>query len=261
MQIRYPANTPETEARAVWGIIGGLGPYASAEFLASIYQAGHGLKEQELPVVYLLSDPGFPDRTEIFQAGGDDVLLRRLVDSLMKLESLGANKVVICCMTIHSIFDRLPSSLTGNIISLADVALSAVLTSGRSHLLVCTKGSRHSRLFEQHPLWQDVQSKIVVPDDSDQEAIHSMIYEIKMDQSEEKHAALLERLLDKYALDSFVAGCTELHVFMKRQRYLNRLATCIDPLQILATRIATDSLSMSCLLATEPAPDSVTEIP
>lgn len=260
MQNHYPATTPETDVRRTWGIIGGLGPYASAEFLTSIYEAGHGLREQNLPIVYLLSDPSFPDRTEIIESGDDDILLLRLANSLTKLNSLGVEQVIICCMTIHSLLNRLPSSLKVNITSLADVALSAVRGSSGSHLLLCTKGSRKSRLFEQHSLWHEVRSKIVIPDDNDQEAIHSMIYEIKMDQKDEKHATFLEHLLEKYGLNSFVAGCTELHVFMKRQRHLNRLAGCIDPLQILATWIATDSLSMYGLPETEPVLDSASVI-
>jgi aspartate racemase len=227
-------NTHEKKAREIWGVIGGLGPVASAEFMKSIYETAGEQREQELPVVYLLSDPSYPDRTEMLQDGRQDLLLDRLTDSLSKLGSLEVTRVVICCVTIHVLLDQLPSTMRAKIVSLTDVVLSRVLASSCSHLLVCTQGTRRRKVFESHPLWQRVRDQIVIPDDDDQEALHSMIYAIKMNRQEGAHAALLDHLLRKYAVDSFIAGCTELHVLIKGLRQAQKRVKCIDPLQMIA---------------------------
>ena len=57
------------EEREVLGIVGGLGPMASAEFLKTVYEYGIGENEQDAPIVLMYSDPTFPDRTESFLAG------------------------------------------------------------------------------------------------------------------------------------------------------------------------------------------------
>jgi aspartate racemase len=228
----------EDESREIWGVLGGLGPLASAAFLNSIYKAAHGSKEQEFPIVYLLSDPSYPDRSEIFARGREKLLLDRLIASLATLESLGVSKIVVCCMTIHLLLEQLPSDMRAKIVSLLDVALSNVLSSSCSHLLVCTNGSRYRRLFESHALWQQTQHQIVMPDRNDQDLLHSMIYEIKMNHTVLSHVARLEQMLMKYQVSSFIAGCTELHVFIKNQERVRRPLRCIDPLQIVADRIA-----------------------
>ena len=45
------------------GILGGMGPLASAEFLKTIYEYGTRDLEQRSPACILYSDPTFPDRT------------------------------------------------------------------------------------------------------------------------------------------------------------------------------------------------------
>src|SRR5579864_2349302 len=111
----------------VWGILGGMGPLASAEFVSSIYRETPGSREQDLPNVILLSDPTIPDRTECLLNGKSDILLERLTAGLEALVSLGATKIVVCCMTIHPLFPQLQPELRNSIVSLLDVTLNAVL--------------------------------------------------------------------------------------------------------------------------------------
>src|SRR5689334_6778827 len=61
-----------TIEREVWGVLGGLGPLASAEFLATIYEHADASEEQRLPAVLLFSDPAIPDRTEALLCGRED---------------------------------------------------------------------------------------------------------------------------------------------------------------------------------------------
>src|SRR5882724_8807275 len=76
----------------VLGIVGGLGPLASAEFLKTIYEKSFCEREQETPKVIMYSDPTFPDRTEAIASGNDSKLLERLILILRALSSLGATQ-------------------------------------------------------------------------------------------------------------------------------------------------------------------------
>ena len=53
----------------VLGVVGGMGPLASAEFVKTIYEYGLNRREQESPSVVLVSDPTFPDRTSVSWQG------------------------------------------------------------------------------------------------------------------------------------------------------------------------------------------------
>ena len=80
----------------IWGVLGGMGPLASAEFLSTIYEETAGRPEQESPIVYLISDPTIPDRTKCLLNGTEHLLLDHFTSGINKLESLGATRIVVC---------------------------------------------------------------------------------------------------------------------------------------------------------------------
>lgn len=221
------------ERGEVWGILGGMGPLASAEFLSTIYRETRSGREQEAPHVILISDPTVPDRTECLLDGRSEILLERLATGLEALVSVGATRIVICCMTIHPLIPRLHPALRRKIISLLDVTLEAVLRSRSQHLLLCTTGTRKLELFEKHPLWGQAQDHVILPEDQDQKSIHKMLYEIKSQQEIMQYLPFVEDLMHKYGVQSYIAGCTEMHVVAKAHeqfRSRHRREFCVDPL-------------------------------
>ena len=215
------------------GIVGGLGPLASAEFVRTIYEQCRVEREQETPRVVLYSDPAFPDRTEASLNGGDDELLERLVNVLTDLQRLGASQFVICCVTIHHLLPRVPGDLRARTISLLDVIFDTVAASRKRHLLLCTTGARQLRIYEKHERWRDNAHLFVLPDEMDQPDVHRLIYRIKQNQNVAQERHCVESLLDKYGLDSFIAGCTEFHLLAKQFG-----SRCIDPLIEIAKEFA-----------------------
>lgn len=188
----------------------------------------------------LLSDPTMPDRSESFLAGTEHVLLERLTERVDQLACFGTTKIIICCVTIHPLIERLAPALQEKIISLVDVAMEHVLLSNRKYLLVCTEGTRHTRIFQNHRLWEQTRDRIVLPDQEDQHRIHELIYKIKTSKDAVRQIEPLDALLEKYAVDSYIVGCTEIHMLAKeRQRFSGprQAPLCIDPLAEIATMI------------------------
>src|SRR5215216_286015 len=136
----------------VLGILGGLGPLASAEFVKTIYEHCEGECEQEWPAIVMLSDPAFPDRTEAFVRGEDDLLLERLVKSLCRLREMGAERTVVCCVTLHHLLPGLPLYLREHVLSLLDVIFADLARYGGRHLLLCSNGTRQMRIFQRHQI-------------------------------------------------------------------------------------------------------------
>lgn len=228
------------------GVLGGMGPLASAEFLRTIYAQGGAEREQELPVVMLHSDPTFPDRSESFLAGRPDALLERLVAALEELEALRVDRVVVCCVTMHHLIPRLPARLARRVVSLVEVACDELERRGRPHLLVCTDGTRAMRVFESHPGWERVRHLVRFPDDGDQRRVHDWIYDVlKRGGGRETAVPFLRELLARYEVDALLAGCTDLHLLA---RSLARPADglgpvdTLDPLAVVAARIASGGL-------------------
>jgi aspartate racemase len=224
----------------VVGIVGGLGPLASAEFLKAIYENSPREREQEAPKVIMYSDPAFPDRTDAILSGDYNELFEKLVSSLRALSFLGATRMIVCCVTAHNLLKKLPPDLNTGLISLVDVIFEQIIQSPEKRLLVCSKGTRETRLFQDHEHWSATQEFIVLPDEHDQELIHhELIYQIKKTRNVYELLPTLKSLLAKYRVDSFISGCTEMHIVARRLAFKH---ASIDPLSIIAERIGSGTL-------------------
>jgi aspartate racemase len=224
----------------VYGVVGGMGPLASAEFLKTIYEFGLREQEQNSPTVIVYSDPSFPDRTTAFLKGDDEVLLAQLKRVIGRLCELNAVKIVLCCITIHYLLPRLPADARARIWSLLDVIADRLAEDDREYLLICSSGTRRLKLFESHPRWPLFKDRLVLPSVEDQERLHGeLIYRIKLNPDVSTLYPLLDLMLEKYRVNAFVAGCSEIHVLAKRYAASgNGHGVCLDPLTIIAREIA-----------------------
>ena len=88
------------ERPAAVGILGGMGPAATADFYRKLVQATPAARDQDHLAVLVEADPSIPDRTAAFLHGGPSPLpwLRRAGKAL---ECRGAALVVMPCNTAH----------------------------------------------------------------------------------------------------------------------------------------------------------------
>lgn len=229
------------------GVIGGMGPLASAEFIKTIYEHNLGEKEQEAPKVILYSDPSFPDRSEVLLKGNYSLLLEHLTNALYQLHELQVSNIVICCITSHYLLPQLPNQLKERLISLVDIILNEVSERKGKHLLLCTNGTRKLKIFQNNNLWELVEKQIVLLDEKDQNTIHERIYQIKNHTySSQSNLIFLKKLMIKYKTDYLIAGCTEMHLlnkcFLSEVNSNNHIF--LDPLTILAKNLKTTVLNI-----------------
>lgn len=228
--------------RRILGVLGGIGPLASAEFMKTIYEYTLGEREQDSPIALLYSDPTFPDRTQSLLAQEEEELLSQLIRSLEQMREFGVAKIVICCITSHHLFEKYPPQLKEMLISLIDVTLNRVIETRQQHLLVCTKGTRRLEIFEKHPLWEQAKEYVVLPKGDDIDKIHDVIYQIKQNHDLEELVPVFEDLLNKYGVESFIAGCTEIHLFSKYFGCHHTAYSSVDPLIVIAEDLAAKKL-------------------
>jgi aspartate racemase len=240
-------KTTAAGAGGVLGVLGGMGPLASAEFMKTIYEYSGAVsaREQQAPAVVLYSDPAFPDRTDSFLNGGEEAVRRKLIESLERLCDSGATRIVICCMTIHHLLPGLPAALRERVVSLPDVILARLEEGGRRHLMVCSNGTRKLEIFERHERWARAKEFVVFPEEAHQRRLHELIYEVKQNRGLRAAGTFVESLLALHGLDAFVAGCSEIHLLAKHMAGAGaRRAeySCLDPLAIIARQLAEQSI-------------------
>lgn len=219
--------------KQILGVLGGMGPVVTAEFLKSIYEYNQYIeKEQEAPNVIVFSLPSAPDRTSSINSGNE----REFIDFIqLNLENLNqfADRIVIGCCTAHYALSHIPENLTNKVISLIKIADRQLQDCNEPALLLASTGTYHKKIFHEGCSAAD---KIISLSETDQHLIHEMIYKVlKRGQDPLTILPDIQQLLDKYNTRSYISGCTEFHLFTK-SLHLNKIDAikAIDPLSTVA---------------------------
>jgi aspartate racemase len=212
-----------------------MGPLASAEFLSTLYRLQRVDRDQDAPSCILFSDPRLPDRTEGILRGDTDALAHALEDSLRRLLAAGADRIVLACVTAHVVLPSIPADLTSRVLSLLDVIANECRARPARRLILASSGTRAARLFEQHPLWPEINDSLVVPDSQDQDAVHACLYALKAGAAPGEQLDWLEALRARYEAEETLFACTELHLLHRAAEEAQRAPLrALDPLWIVA---------------------------
>jgi aspartate racemase len=216
-------------SRPVVGVLGGVGPLASARFLTTLYQRA-ALAEQELPRVIMVSDPTLPDRTLALRSGELAPLRAAVIAGLEQLLRAGAEQLVLCCFTLHHFVSELPEHLRARLLSLPRLALELVLERRQPAVLLCSTPARALRVFEREPLWPELAGRVRILDDDAQRQLHDVIYGLKSALPAERAAAMVAAIVRPD--ETWICGCTELHLVSTSVS-----GNYVDPLLEIAARM------------------------
>lgn len=219
---------------AVLGVLGGMGPLASTEFLKTLYEANTRPLEQDMPRVLLDSDPAFPDRTAVIGGPLERDMAERIGARLTDLVARGATRLVMSCVTAHHFLPLVADDVRERLVSLVDVAHAELAAREGRFLLLCTAGTRRARLFERDPRWERVRDGVALPSPADQDLVHRMVYRMKREGAVPEVAPMVERLRERYGCTGVILGCTEFHLVSAGLRFAYGEAGVVDPLLAVA---------------------------
>ena len=131
------------------GVLGGMGPMATVDFLAKLTRATPANCDQEhIPIVVRFC-PQIPDRSEAIEGRGLSPRIA-LENAAIKIESDGAQALVIPCNTAHFWYEQIASSLGIPVLHIADAAVEQIPVGLRSQPigLLATKGTLQSAVYQ-----------------------------------------------------------------------------------------------------------------
>jgi aspartate racemase len=195
----------------VLGILGGMGPRASAELVRRIYEASPVAPEQEAPRVLLASDPTLPDRTEALLAGDGDELRARLAARLRWLADGGATHLLVACVTAHAALDRLAPDLAERLVDLRDVLADALDEApGGRWLVASSHGTARLRVVTGARALARHRARLVAPHEVAQQALHAAFYALKQPGGDAVASARrIAAIARAERCDGVVLACTE----------------------------------------------------
>ena len=106
----------------VVGVLGGMGPLATLDFLHKMLENTPAARDQDHVPVVVSSIPQIPDRTAAYRGEGKSPL-DCMVASGQRLVAAGAGLIVIPCNTAHLWFDPVRTALGLPMLHLVDAAL------------------------------------------------------------------------------------------------------------------------------------------
>jgi aspartate racemase len=217
------------------GVLGGMGPAATADFYQKIIRATPAKTDQEHLKVLIFGNPQVPDRTAAIRGEGPSPL-SILVAGAEVLVQGGADFITIPCVTAHYCYEALQRAVSVPILHLVGETATAVVNEypGFRRLgLLATTGTLESRLFE--PYFEPRGFTILTPDPAVQAAVvMEAIYAVKHGESLARPRRLIREAaehLQARGVQAIIAGCTEVPLVLQDG---DLPVPVIDPTRILA---------------------------
>ncbi len=193
------------------GILGGMGPKATADLFNMIVDFTPAEKDQDHIHILIDNNPKIADRTSYILGHGDNPL-EALIEGASNLRKGGADFIIIPCNTAHYFYDSLTQKVDIPILNMIEEVGYFILNNyGKSKIgLLATTGTYEGRVYEKYlnPLGIEV----VSPSDEIKDITLDLIYKVKAgknDFTKEELDEVLNEFKEK-GIDKIILGCTEL---------------------------------------------------
>lgn len=228
------------------GILGGVGPSATVDFMNKIIQHTPAKKDQDHIKMVVEQNPQIPDRTANLVKGETDPTIA-MFSTCKRLEAEGADAIAIPCNTAHAFVTSIQPHLTIPIVNMLTTTAEYILKSfgkGINVGLLATNGTVQSKVY--HDVLYEYGFQVTVPDEVQQRNVMESIYGefgVKAGYSDGQCKDFIlksiEHLIDRQ-VDVIVLGCTELPLMFPCEdtvKYKEKEISLIDPTLILAKKI------------------------
>lgn len=214
------------------GVIGGLGPMATAYYLELMIRMTDAGRDQEHPEIIVLNIPTIPDRTAYILGRSDESPLEPMVELGKQLKSLGATVLATPCITAHYFHEMLQDGIGLPLIHGIRCTAQTLFDAGvRKVGLMATDGTVQSGIFQRQV--EELGMELVLPGEEGQRGVMTLIYDqVKAGLEPEMalFAAIRDELRTKGA-QAVVLGCTELSLLKKGKDLGDGI---LDALEVLA---------------------------
>ena len=197
------------------GILGGMGPLATADLFTKIVEMTKAATDQEHIRIFIDNNPAIPDRTDALLYGGKDPM-PEMEAALRNLESAGAECILLPCNTAHCYLPSLQAMTEIPFLNMPVITAEqcARRYPGKTACILATRGTLATGLY--HSVLEDHQVPFLVPGDNEQDVLMYLIYDVvKASKPVLPEKEAWQTLLDTLRLkgaDYFILACTELPV-------------------------------------------------
>ncbi|MBN8236284.1 amino acid racemase [Halobacillus kuroshimensis] len=226
------------------GILGGMGPEATAEYYMKIIRATQAEKDQDHYRVIIDSNAKIPDRTAAISGRGENPV-PQMIDAAKNLEKVNVDVACIPCMTAHYFIDDVQKAVSFPLMNAFEELKKYIedhYPGVRKIGVLATSGTLQTGLFKKHLGHLDViEPRPVTQTEKVMESIYGS-NGIKSGNTDAEPLSLLkaaaEELLDQGA-EVIISGCTEIGLVLKPYHLPVPL---LDPMEVVAHAVVKESV-------------------
>lgn len=218
------------------GIIGGMGPLATVKLFEKIVLLTNAETDQEHLHILVDNNTSIPDRTDFILGKTSTNPIEQLILSAKKLESMGADFLIMPCNTAHYFFNDLVKAVTIPVVNMIEETAKYICETYENINtvgLLSTEATANKQLYEN--IFNNYGLNIIKPSIESQNNITELIYSIKSG-IEYKYISKVYSVMkeiENKGTDLFILGCTELPIAVDLYKIEG---TFIDTLEILALK-------------------------
>jgi len=214
------------------GILGGLGPMASAYFLELIVSMTDAKRDQDHPEIILINAPSVPDRTAFIMGKSSENPVFSMIQMGNQLKSMGASIIATPCITAHYFHRELQDGIGLPVIHAIRCCTDLLQQNGIKKVgLMATDGTVHSGIFQGQ--LKDTGIELILPSTAGQKTVMSIIYDcIKAGTAPDiRLFKAVHRYLRLAGAEVTLLGCTELSLLKKDHNLGDGI---LDAMEVLA---------------------------
>ena len=218
------------------GILGGMGPAATADLMQKIIQMTDAGSDQEHIRIMIDSNINIPDRTAAILHGGPDPV-PAMSESAGILERAGADFLIIPCNTAHYFIPELKKVTDLPILNMPAETAKLLKERGvKKAAVLATDGTVQSGLYQRALDAEGIEA--VYPDEEQQKQIMSLIYDyVKKGITDPgslpvKEISAIADDLRARGAEALLLACTELPLGFDIMGLADE--SCVDPTRVLA---------------------------
>lgn len=203
------------------GILGGMGPEATAGLFELIIKNTKAKKDQDHLPVLIYNNPKIPDRSAFILGQGPDPVPALTAGSLF-LQKAGVCCILWPCNTAHYFHDEVSRQLTVPILHMIKEAAKCAVENfprGTVFGLLATLGTYKTGIYEK--IFREAGLTLVLPGEENRKVTMESIYGIKGIKAgyKEEPLEILKKPIDEMKekkTEVLVSGCTELSLVLSK---------------------------------------------
>ncbi|MGF1700778.1 amino acid racemase [Photobacterium makurazakiensis] len=215
------------------GILGGMGPLATVEFMQKIISQTPAHNDQQHIPMLVSNNPQIPDRTAFLISNGADPY-PALKQGMEQLQQAGAECIVMPCNTAHYWYPRLANSCNVHTISILDSVVKEAHCRNYCKVgVMATTATMQTRMYQTKLAQKQIAT--IGTTSPQQQAVMDGIYAVKAGDIKLGHQ-LMKPVFDSLiaqGAEAVILGCTEIPVALAELAH-NQPELCLDSLNILA---------------------------